>query len=285
MCCHDAHGVHPRPRLARLHEVEELGDLRLRQVEALPQLVRVAAGGQPSLDLRPRHERELRLPFRIDEPTAREGTFHVAHASAPIPRRAERVDLLLDCRARDVGLAAVDMLLQVAQGEIPHRERFPQRRGEVGEVNLRGVEGVLFERTAAKGFQVGVPQLGERGFLRRGSEGFRGGRLAAIEEELLDRDADQVPLEQPEQFLGLRLPDSGLSRTDFPDSEGVLLALVVEVDPVAVAAELQRGHSPLPFRDEQRDINATGSVLPNSYQASSVVLQVPGISLVVKLGN
>ena len=48
--------------------------------------------------------------------------------------------------------------------------------------------------------------------------------------------------QQPQQFLGLGLPDCGLRGANFPDCESVLLSLVVEVDTPTFAPKVKRSH-------------------------------------------
>ena len=76
--------------------VEEMLDFILPQKQAFPQLLGIAASGDATLDLLPRHEGQFLFSFRVDQASTGEVFLDVPHALAPIPRGSERVEFLLD---------------------------------------------------------------------------------------------------------------------------------------------------------------------------------------------
>src|ERR1043166_1942699 len=85
VCGEHKRRINPRTDRATLDVVKEFTDLRVGEVQALPEPVSIASHRDASLDLGHGHEWQLVFAFRIDEPRIRKTALRQLHAACPIP--------------------------------------------------------------------------------------------------------------------------------------------------------------------------------------------------------
>ena len=149
------------------------------------------------------------IKYRSHVPSNNESEFLaviVSKDTSSVPGRVLRIQFLLDGHGRNAVRRGSprDLPLKIGVGDTRDREAIAEGVGNVSQMNLGRVEGVVLNRAVADGFQVSFAKSCERDFLRMGIRGCVR-RLAVMAKEGHDvhvgRQREQTLLEQPRQVL------------------------------------------------------------------------------------
>src|SRR5208282_3984322 len=142
--------MHPGMGGTLLDQRKQLLQLGRLEVERVPQLgdffIREAAGGDSPYDLRVGLKRRLLLALGVAKALGGKRPLGDLHRPTPVPRGAERGDLLPERDWRKSGRRTfVDVALKVRERETVERVLVAEASAEVIEVHPRRVERVCLD--------------------------------------------------------------------------------------------------------------------------------------------
>src|SRR5579875_1010603 len=214
--------------------MQKLLDFRPRQIQCLPQhffpiVIRIFRCDD-RLDLREGTERLFLFLLGEPQPFARKNALEHAAMNAPIPARSNGGYLLFQRGGRHTFLrAAVNMALEIEQGQRLHAEALADRFGELVEMRSGGAQRTVLYRSVGMRGEVAVEQLA--GGDRLGSGGNHR-NLSASCDELFQRNAfgnDQAAsLDESKRLIDFDALGLGLRLGQVADGEVVPSPLKAE---------------------------------------------------------